>query len=322
MIPRLTMKRYCCLLLVAAACRPTATGVVRPDGDPCHIPGDILASLDTVTIGFSPLEQDAERFRLRLSGDSLAWSDCQAQARLEVAGRPRADAPVLHVQVHGPGTDERDLLDLPRGGLRRAVDLLITRDPEAIDYARNKPGFRAVALPWDRTYVVVAPVTRPALPSGDEGRLGVYLSRDVVRAESRPAQTPFWWESAPCPGTMPLRPMGRLPQVAYQEGDATARDLAERLVALQTGSLRAVAYPPDAFNVSLAGGEAAMYVLALSSAPGECASHPQWPASSSVVPLVETRAHALIRAGVPSFTIESDGALRFDSLLSAASPGR
>lgn len=318
------MKRCFWILLVAAACRPAAAGIILPGGDPCHISGDSLAFLDTVTIGFSPLERDPERFRLRLAGDPVTWSDCQAQARLQGAGRPQGSSPILRIQLHGQEVDERDLLDLPRGGPLRTVDLLMTRDPDAIDYGRNKAGFRAVALPWDRTYVVVAPASRPELGSGDENGLRTSLSRDVVRAESRPAQPPFWWESAPCPGTMPRRPMGRLAQVAYREGDATARELAERLVALQTGPFRAVAYPTDAFIASLAGGDAAMYILPLSGAGGECSGQPQWPSASSVVPLVETRAHALVRAGVPSFSIEWDGVMRFDSLLpvlsSAPSP--
>ena len=104
--------------------------------------------------------------------------------------------------------------------------------------------------------------------------------------------------------------------VVYLEGDETGRELAERLVAIQKGAFRAAGLPGGEFTASLAGGEAALYVLSLPRVfPGNCSATPAWPAASTRGPLVDVRAHALVRPGVTSFSIEADGTIHFDRLM-------
>jgi hypothetical protein len=228
-----------------------------------------------------------------------------------VPRNPNARLPVIRVQTLRRGMDERDLLDLPRVGFLRPADVLISSDPMVIDYARRKPGFRAVPLPWNRTYVLVTP-GRVTLSVGDSNAFRLSLSDDVVRAESRMAAAPGWWAGLNCPGTMPLLPMGRQPLVVYPVDDKTARELAERIVALESRPLRTRGLLPDALAASLAGGDATLYVIPVPLPRAGCRSLPLWPAAVSVFPLVETRAHALIAADVPPFTIEGDGAIQFE----------
>lgn len=249
------------------------------------------------------------RLEVRLD---TAFADVPVSLALPMLGVAPGPADSLlpaHIWIHPAGIDQRDLLDVAPAGAGRGADLLITRDPAVVSYARAKPGTAIVPLPWDRTYVMLAPTTRP-----DEGAaLGQSLAGEVVRADARAAVGPFWWETASCRGTMPLLPMGRRPEVVYLQGDETAREIAERLVALERSPLRAVALPQDALDASLAGGEAARYVISLPrTAPGSCREVPAWPSASGVIPLVDVRAHAIVRSGVPGFTIEGDGTVRFD----------
>ena len=231
---------------------------------------------------------------------------------LSIVAPPAPTAAIVRFQVNPSTLDQRDLLDRSTAG---RVDLLITTDPGTIGYAGSKPGFTAVPLAWDRTYVVVAPTVRPEL-GPDLNLFKRSLVREVVRAESRVADGPAWWETSGCSGTTPLLPMGRRAAVVYLEGDQTAREIAERLVALQRTPVQTMALPRDRFVSSLAAGEASMYVLSLPRTdPGSCGRKPAWPSASSVLPLVDSRAHALVRAGVPGFTIEEDGTIRFDPVL-------
>jgi hypothetical protein len=400
--PRLRLKHWLGLLLLAASCRPAASGLVIPGGGPCYIPPDGPGGRDTVSIAFSERENDAGRQFRRFTGETLIRVDCEdrihpglarrwtrdasgtvwsfeletsisAQSLVEqwdlgrnggiwawvrilevrAAGPDRVEVrldtifaqipttfaipglsvspsaptdsgPVGRITIHPWAVDQRDLID-PAGRAEGGMDLVITRDPVVVEYARIKPDFSVIALPWDRAYLAVIPVVGPDLESAGAG-FRESLARDVVRARSRAAQGPFWWEGAPCRGTMPIQPMGRQPQVVYLQGDQTAREVAERLVATQRTRLRATGLALDAFTASLAGGEAAMYVLSLPRTfPGNCSTIPAWPSASSLTPLIDVGAHALVRSGVPALTIEGDGTIRFDHLLpiiSSLGPGR
>jgi hypothetical protein len=264
----------------------------------------------------------ANRLEVRLDTVFASIPAGFAQPGLAVAPSRLPDTgPVAAIQVHPSAVDQRDLLDPSNAGSRPGVDLLITRNPAVINYARSRPGIAVVPLIWDRTYVTVTPVLRDAGVEWTEADRAT-LARDVVRADARAAEGPFWWEDGSCRGTMPLLPMGRLRVVVYLQGDDTGRELAERLVAVQRDAF-AAGLPSEEFNASLAGGEAAVYVLSLPKvSPGNCSATPAWPSASTVVPLVDVRAHALIRAGVPSFSIEVDGTIHFDRLMPIVSlPG-
>ncbi len=228
--------------------------------------------------------------------------------------RSRADLaqPAIEVRV-APATDARDLLD-------QGTDLLLTRDPLVIAYGRADSSFRDIPLPWDRVYALVAGGSDSSAQT--KGSLA-----EAVRAESRLASGTYWWmRGSLCRITSP-RPMTRSPRILYSRTDATARDLAERTVALarrypslaaalggsSTGFI-AVPVTPDVFNAALAQGSEAGYIVALPRlTPASCLTTPSLPAATNVMPLVETRARALLRRGTTGLLIDADGGVRLDA---------
>ena len=72
-------------VLLAASCRPAATGPVSPGGQPCQIPPDAIARLDTVTVAFSEQENESGRMVLRLTGEMLVRVDRQGRIRPSLA---------------------------------------------------------------------------------------------------------------------------------------------------------------------------------------------------------------------------------------------
>jgi hypothetical protein len=97
-------------------------------------------------------------------------------------------------------------------------------------------------MPWTLTYAIVVP-GRTGVGTSDENewlsRLRSQVSRDAVRGAARPAAGPFWWQGTSYCETVPAgavqnlaRAGRRAPRVAYDESDATARAIAERLAAL------------------------------------------------------------------------------------------
>jgi hypothetical protein len=203
----------------------------------------------------------------------------------------------------------------PRDALERGASVLRTSDPDLLAYARRKTELRVVALPWSRTYALVlrpgATLTLSA--ASDSAALRAGLAKDVVPAESRPAEPPFWWQATGSCGPVPAaataaRATGPL---LYPEGDSVAAAIAARLVALsdETG-LTARRVPRGAID-SLLTRDARGAVLPLPKvALVPCRELHRWPAGSNVVPLVETRESAIIRRGIPALAIEYDGTLR------------
>ena len=239
-----------------------------------------------------------------------------ARTDFSVVSAPSPGSPLARISVHSPTTvDERDFLDASPG-----ADLLITRRSAVINYGRSKSGFSDVPLPWDRIYVTIAPV--PSIETGSRGEgFRESLAREVVRADAREARGPFWWDATPCPGTTPLQPMGRRSQVVYEVGDEPGRAIAERIVALERSAFQVAGLPRSEFLASLAEGEAAMYVTTLArTVPLSCSAVPAWPAAATVNSLVDVRAHALIRSGLPAILIESDGTVRFERPVVAVLP--
>lgn len=208
----------------------------------------------------------------------------------------------------------------PSGDLRDAidgsVDLIHAADPALLEYARLRPGRTTLALPWNRTYVLLVPVASTgvaaAIPADTAGFLAA-LAREAVRAEARPAEGPFWWEER---GGCPMWPVAQSPRsasvaIAYLAGDGVARDLAERIVALADAGLTTRGLPADSLAVALRLGSARGFVLGLPRhAPVPCRESGQWQPRASVLPLVDTRPHAVLRRGAPALVLEWDGAVR------------
>jgi hypothetical protein len=150
----------------------------------------------------------------------------------------------------------------PRSALEVGADILVTNDPQVIDYANAAPAFTTVPFAWDRSWVLLTPAGMPS--SGDSGVVRVPGSlgspipswqmrvirppeglrnswaRDAVPVETRPSYLDGP-EQPPCnrvptmqslPGTPGRAAVGRSRRIVYRVGDDVARALAERLVAL------------------------------------------------------------------------------------------
>jgi hypothetical protein len=78
--------------------------------------------------------------------------------------------------------------------------------------------------------------------------------------------------------------------------------------------IRLVEYGADEFGSALADGRVSAFVVPLPryapASPG-CPDGYRIPIQSTVVPLIETRATAVLRPGVPAFRIQGDGSIRF-----------
>jgi hypothetical protein len=198
-----------------------------------------------------------------------------------------------------PGADPRDVLD-------QGADLMITRDPSLVEYAAAKPRVATFPLPWNRTYLLLQPPGADPMPGA--------VGRDAVRADARPAEPPFWWENRRACGEPPgpeSSPWSA--RIAYLRGDPVARALAERVVALASpgADLRIAPMEQVEFSASMANGVERAYIIAVprhSLAP--CRDSAGWPAGAVVHPLIDTRAHAIVRQGTPSLHLDWDGAVR------------
>jgi hypothetical protein len=210
------------------------------------------------------------------------------------------------------GGDARDLLDL-------GIDILVSGDPEVLSYAAGKSDLASVPLPWDRVYVLLSPLP---LTIGDTERAG--LARDVVRTDARPARGSYWWMAGPaCPTADILAATGAspVPVVYYPQADATARGLAERLVALglMGPGGRASGVAAADFEARVAAGGASYLVPLPREALAPCHAVADLPArapwltsdpSRHITTLVETRRRAIVRRGGSAFTVDWDGTLR------------
>jgi len=228
-----------------------------------------------------------------------------------------------------PG-DPRDLLD-------EGVDLLLTRDPAALGYAATLPHFRSVPLAWQRIHVLLAPGRSRTSPSLEEDARQV-LAHDAVRGEAQGARGPFWWQMLPdCDVSLsPPRDQPLTPRIVYDAGDAAARDLAERFVGLVRASgpgatvlldallpdrprrtfQRATGLTGEALARARRLGADAGYVMSLDGRPVDPCRDLQalmdgarWLDPETIVPLVETRLHAVVRRGRSGVNLEWDGGL-------------
>ena len=227
--------------------------------------------------------------------------------------------------------DARDLLD-------QDVDLLITRDPAALDYASTLPQFDSVPLAWQRLHVLLAPGRLRPSPSLSESARQA-LASDAIRGEARGAQGPFWWESATCEAARALprsQSSPPAPRIVYDAGDSAARDLAERFVGLARASdpgaatfldvllpdrprrtyQRASALVGEVLAQTRRLGRDAGYIASVDSRPLEPCRDVQelmdtapWLDPGTIVPLVETRMKAIVRRGRAGLTAEWNGGL-------------
>ncbi|MGB7220806.1 MAG: ABC transporter substrate-binding protein [Vicinamibacterales bacterium] len=213
-----------------------------------------------------------------------------------------------------PGRDGRDFLD-------EGVDLLLTGDPAALDYAATLPQFLSVPLAWQRTYVLLSPWRGRSLPPLSAPARQT-LADEAVRGEARGAESPFWWQGLPNCELAALQPQNQpAPQapmpgrIVYERSDDAARDLAERFVGLGTYQ-RAIGLTGDALALSQARGTEAGYVVPFNRVPLDpcqelrnVVDRLKWLDPDTIVPLVDTRLRAIARRGRSGVTAEWDGGL-------------
>lgn len=237
-----------------------------------------------------------------------------------VAQPMRPGQPTLKV-VFAPATASRDALDA-------GADLLVTDDPATLEYAGTLTGYSDVPLEWSRTYVLLTPGRDKAVT----GDLRLDALREAVRLDARPAEWSgsgrFWFSDlSMCNpaggGRDTLSSAGRRRRIAYNQTDRSAADVAARLVGLGALGRGAVAagVPGPAFESSLRAGGDAAYVLELPrrvyDACRAAVDLPPWSSAATVEPLLDVRAHAIVRRGLPRLALDWDGTLR---LAPASSP--
>ena len=235
--------------------------------------------------------------------DSLATR--LSEGRLTVSQGPgRA---VLAIAVAGT-RDLRDALDA-------GADLVVSGDPQVIDYAARTSELNTYPLPWDRTYALLQHPGAQAVSTTLDSTLKLSLVRDVVQTDARPSASRHWWNSSPC--SVEISMVGTTPtgsRIVYQQTDPVARQLAERLVAVADvrSPLSALASDPLRFAAELERGADRGYIVAIplqSASP--CRESAQWTRRGRLYPLIDTRQHAIVRRGSPPLSVDWDGTPRF-----------
>ena len=204
--------------------------------------------------------------------------------------------------LHG---DVRDALD-------SGVDLLVTRDLDLAHYAAKHRELQTFPLPWSETYALVQPSNADTLRGFAEADSVRQSLAEAVRADARPASSE--WAPPRCRGVASTPSSGPpAARVVHRAGDAAARGLAERIVALNGADpgLRVEALSDSAFAASLRAGAARGYIVALSLYPdNSCTGGVALPPGASIRPLIDTRARAIVRRGSPPLTVDWDGTPR------------
>jgi hypothetical protein len=244
----------------------------------------------------------------RLFADPLLSVDHRVAAVHDPSGRVVVpNDPTVDFEL-SPAGDPRDALD-------RGVDLVVTRDPAVAEYVASRPEFATFPLPWSRTYALLQFAgTQPisGIPGADSLRRS--LASDVVQAEARPAQPPFWW-SGPQSCRVDV-PMGvtllTSPRLVYSRTDEIGRALAERIVALSGNTqLRAAGLGEIDFAAALRnGGERGYIVFLPRNVAAPCHASAALPTGGWLEPLIDTRARAIVRRGAPPLSIDWDGSIK------------
>ena len=220
----------------------------------------------------------------------------------------------------------------------------MTREPAALTYAATLGQYDSIPLPWSRSYVFLSRASGPAtaLPQP----LRQKLAEDAVPGEAQGSTYDFSaaWDGCAAEATSaasapPQRPgASQSRRIVHDQSDPVARALAERIVVLASTrsagnapliaallqsdlsrTLQTAALPAAVLPSALMRGDDAGYVIALEKFNG-CAEvtalreQAAWLTRDNPVPLVDTRARALLRKGRSGPTIDWDGALRIDGM--------
>ena len=254
----------------------------------------------------------------RIPGSRWPLGTQAARVAMEGPSEITVENPFIVRFVLAPNRDVRDLLD-------QGVDLLLTRDERALDYAATLPQFASLPLAWRRTRVLLTP-GRTARSLSPEERQS--LADDAVQGPARGATGPFWWQSLPeCEiANTPKRdtPPSTAGRIVYDASDSAARELAERLVALARTSGTSANRPyqsasgltGDALDQARRRGADAAYIISLDTRPLDPCREMQalvgnmgWIDPETIVPLVDTRLQAIVRRGRSGVIVDGDGGM-------------
>ena len=245
----------------------------------CTLFGTPSLAADTATITFDAFGTTPEQCALTLAAETLRpWPNVSRGSwTVHIAVTPTAAT----VRRLG-GEDARDAIDA--GSARMATD-----DLDLTAYAAARADLDVTPLPWDRTYLRLSGAS-PTLLGGSAGP-------DAVRVHARPAEAPA------CEGVLPAErtDVGSVAskRVVYDVVDRTARELAERMVAVaEVADATAVGLSTDQLDLALRAGSELAYVVSVprTSYCDELRTLGQrapWMSSRSVLPLIDTRAYAI-----------------------------
>jgi hypothetical protein len=260
------------------------------------------------------------QLRLFIAGSQEAVLHALADPAAAVPyGIPVQERATLLHMAKFPGQPELQFrlppLGDPRDALDRGADLIVTRDPALLEYAARRAEFTVHPLPWSRTYVLVQPASAAPLTGVSSGPERQSLARDAVHADARGAEPPFWWIESSCfsPETSTSAATTTTNRIVYPRGDDVARGLADRLVALagHGQGLRAADLDQAQLAAALRDGSERAYVVSLPKHPlHSCTELAEFPAGAGIRPLIESRAHAIVRRGAPPLTVDWDGTIR------------
>jgi hypothetical protein len=162
------------------------------------------------------------------------------------------------------------------------------------------------------------------------------LARDAVRGDARASDAPYWWADNACAAAFATAPARAAApsraRVAYRRGDPNARLVAERLVALSadrgadtqwlrdavpsasTRPLVAAGLAPSDWGPALRSGDDAAYVVALPRFEADpCLAVERlvgavpWISAGAILPLVDTRTTAIVKAGSSGWVVGAGG---------------
>ena len=241
-------------------------------------------------------------------GTGRYWLDAAAWDRT-ASPLPDRPGPARPVLVFRPvAADARDALD-------GDADAVVTDDPATIAYAAARSDLTSFPLPWDRTFVLLRPWRGGAAPDG------AALAQDAVQVEARAAELPAWWrDGAPCDPRgaasrpEPPGPSAAITPIGYLRGDAVARGLAERLVAVGGDRQRAVAFGASEFAALLRAGASEAVLAVPRTALDPCLAVRRLRARvpfGDLLPLVDVRRRVIVRRPVSGVYLDWDGVPRW-----------
>lgn len=245
----------------------------------CALTDTLSMAADTATITFSALGMTREQCGLTIVAATLrpwpAASSGPWTVRLSVT-------PTAAIARRLDSEDARNAID-------GASTLVATDDLELTAYAATRADLEVTPLPWDRTYVLLS----PSASLGLGGEAGPDAVRIDARSADPPACEPFLPETSADSGSRSSK------RVVYDVADRTARELAERIVALaERSDVTAGGLSAPELDVALHAGNELAFIISIARGSycaglAAVAQQAPWITPGAVQPLIDTRAYTI-----------------------------